>query len=342
MIDTLLRQWTLLRLIPRHPRRLDPASLKARLDNMGIAVTLRTVQRDLNALAAVFPLEASEGKPQGWRWCQGARQLDIPSMDPHAALTFHLVEQHLRALLPPATLANLAPWFDTARGVVESEASRITQWQHKVRVVARTLTKLPPTIEPTIQATLYEGLLQDRQLEVTYRALTQGSRPKTYPVHPLGLVVMEQVVYLVCTLRDYPDPRFLAIHRIAAARLLEQAARRPPGFDIDAFIAQEFGIRLGAEPLKLVLRVRNPLAAYLHETPIAKGQKIQDLDQTWSEVRVKVADTQQLRNWVRSLGAAAVVMSPASLREEITGDLQRQLADYAATDALLAAHSAPG
>lgn len=35
-----------------------------------------------------------------------------------------------------------------------------------------------------------------------------------------------------------------------------------------------------------------------------------------------------------SLGAAAVVMSPASLREEITGDLQRQLAAYAATDAL--------
>ncbi len=108
MIDTLLRQWTLLRLLPRHPRRLEPARLKDKLDAMGIAVTLRTVQRDLNALAAVFPLEASAGKPQGWCWCQGARQLDLPSMDPHAALTFHLVEQHLRTLLPPATLANLA------------------------------------------------------------------------------------------------------------------------------------------------------------------------------------------------------------------------------------------
>ncbi len=119
-------------------------------------------------------------------------------------------------------------------------------------------------------------------------------------------------------------------------------ARRPPGFDIDAFIAQEFGIRLGTEPLKLVLRVHNPLATYLHETPLAKGQKIQALDPTWSEVRVKVADTQQLRNWVRSLGATAVVMSPASLREEITGDLQRQLDDYAATDALLNSQSTPG
>jgi hypothetical protein len=45
-------------------------------------------------------------------------------------------------------------------------------------------------------------------------------------------------------------------------------------------------------------------------------------------VAVKVADTQQLRNWGRSLGAAAGVMGPAGLREEITLVLQRQLAAY--------------
>jgi predicted DNA-binding transcriptional regulator YafY len=328
MIDTLLRQWTLLRLLPRHPRRLDPARLKDKLDAMGIAVTLRTVQRDLNALAAVFPLEASAGKPQGWCWCQGARQLDLPSMDPHAALTFHLVEQHLRTLLPPATLANLAPWFEAARGVVAAGASRVTQWRQKVRVVSRTLTKLPPVIDPTIQASLYEGLLQDRQVEVTYRALTTGGAAKTYPAHPLGLVVMEQVVYLVCTLRDYPDPRFLAIHRIDAARLLAQPARRPPGFDIDAFIAREFGIRRGDEALKLVLWVRGTLAAYLKETPIATGQKLQPRDDDWTEVRVKVADTQQLRNWLLSLGAQAVVVAPASLREELRQALRQAAALY--------------
>lgn len=232
MIDTLLR------LLPRHPRRLEPARLKDKLDAMGIAVTLRTVQRDLNALAVVFPLEASAGKHQGWCWCQGARQIDLPSMDPHAALTLHLVEQHLRTLLPPATQADLAPWFEAARGVVASGTSRVTQWRQKVRVVSRTLTKLPPAIDPTIQASLYEGLLLDRQVEVTYRALTTGGEAKTYPAHPLGLVVMEQVVYLVCTLRDYPDPRFLAIHRIAAAQVMEQPVRRPWEFDLDAFIVQ--------------------------------------------------------------------------------------------------------
>ena len=329
MIDTLLRQWTLLQLIPRHPRRIDPARLKARLDGMGLAVTLRTVQRDLNALALTFPLEASTGRPQGWCWCPGARQMDIPSMDPHAALTFHLVEQHLQPLLPPTTLADLAPWFEAARGVVAAEVSRVTQWQHKVRVVARTLTKLPPAIDPAIQASLYEGLLQDRQVEVSYRALSTGGEAKTYPVHPLGLVVMEQVLYLVCTVRDYPDPRYLALHRIVGAQVLDQPVRRPPDFDLDAFIAREFGIRRGDAPLKLVLRVRGILGAYLAETPLAKGQRIQPLADNWHAVQVKVPDTQQLRNWLFSLGADAVVMAPESLREELRQGLTQAAAQYA-------------
>jgi predicted DNA-binding transcriptional regulator YafY len=67
-------------------------------------------------------------------------------------------------------------------------------------------------------------LLNDKQIEVTYRAITSGKEAKTYPVHPLGLVVMEQVVYLVCTVKDYQDPRFLAVHRIDSAQLLDSDA----------------------------------------------------------------------------------------------------------------------
>ena len=68
MIDTLLRQWTLLHLLPRHPRRLGPARLKDKHNATGIAVTLRTVQRYLNFLALTFPLKASSGhSPLGFK-----------------------------------------------------------------------------------------------------------------------------------------------------------------------------------------------------------------------------------------------------------------------------------
>ncbi len=316
MNDTLMRQWAMLRAIPRHPRRVDAPTIHARLRDQGMAVSLRTVQRDLKALAKSFPLDFDESKPQGWCWSQGARQLEIPSMDAHAALTFNLVEQYMQNLLPRSTLSHLEPWFDAAQGVVSSQASAVTKWRDKLRVIPHTLNKIPAPIDPDIQATIYDGLLNERQMEVTYRAITTGLEAKTYPVHPLGLVVMEQVVYLVCTVKDYQDARFLAVHRIDTARLLDADAVKPRSFDIDEFIVREFGIRLGKTPLNLVLRIRGVLAKYLAETPVAPDQSMAVIDNEWTSVRVLVQDTVQLRTWLRSLGPDAVVEEPTSLEQQ--------------------------
>ena len=317
MNDTLIRQWAMLRAIPRHPRRVDAPTIHTRLHDQGMVVSLRTVQRDLNTLATTFPLDFDESKPQGWCWRVGAGQFEIPSMDAHAALTFSLVEQYMQNLLPRSTLSHMGPWFEAAQGVATSQDSTLSRWRDKLRVIPHTFNKVPAPIDPEIQATIYNALLEERQLEVTYRAISTGKEAKTYPSHPLGLVVMEQVVYLVCTVKDYQDPRFLAVHRIDAARLLESRAVTPAAFDIDEFIHREFGIRLGSEPLRLVMRIRGVMAKYLAETPVAASQISAPIDAEWTRVEVLVPDTIQLRTWLRSLGPDAVVEEPAQLREQL-------------------------
>jgi predicted DNA-binding transcriptional regulator YafY len=330
MNDTLMRQWAMLRAIPRHPRRLDAPTIHASLHNLGMAVSLRTVQRDLNTLAKTFPLDFDESKPQGWCWQEGVGQLEIPSMDAHAALTFSLVEQYMQNLLPRSTLRQLAPWFDAAQGVANSQASTLTKWRDKLRVVPGTLHKIPAPIDSDIQATIYNGLLDERQIEVTYRAITTGKEAKNYPVHPLGLVVMDQVVYLVCKVKDYQDARFLAMHRIDSAQLLEARAVKPAAFDIDEFILREFGIRVGTAPLKLVLRIRGVLAKYLADTPVAADQNMAPIDSEWTRVQVRVQDTIQLRTWLRSLGPDAVLEEPESLRAQLKGEWEELASLYGA------------
>ena len=317
MNDTLMRQWAMMRTIPRHPRRVDAPTIHQRLSDLGMNVSLRTVQRDLNSLASAFPLDFDQSKPQGWCWRPGAGQLEIPGMDAHAALTFNLVEQYMQNLLPRSTLSNMAPWFDAAQGVANTQASTVTKWKDKLRVVPHTLNKIPALIDSDIQSTIYNGLLHEQQLEVTYRASTTGKEAKTYPVHPLGLVIMEQVVYLVCTVKDYQDPRFLAMHRIDQARMIDLPAIRPQAFDIDEFILREFGIRLGSSPVPLVMNVRGVLTKYLIETPVAVDQRMFPIDDQWTEVKATVPDTVQLRTWLRSLGPDAVVHEPAELREQL-------------------------
>jgi predicted DNA-binding transcriptional regulator YafY len=295
-------------------------------------VSLRTVQRDLNSLSQMFPLDFDQSKPQGWCWRHGAGQLEIPGMDVHAALTFTLVEQYMQNLLPRTTLNNMAPWFQAAEGVANAQASTITQWREKLRVVPHTLNKIPAQIEPGIQATVYNGLLHERQLEVTYRAITSGQDAKTYSVHPLSLVVMEQVVYLICTVKDYQDARFLALHRIDQARMLEDAAVRPVAFDIDVFISREFGIRLGSQPIELVMRLRGVLVKYLAETPVSADQQMSQIDDEWTEVRATLPDTVQLRTWLRSLGGDAVLLEPAGLRKALRKEWLQLTQLYDATD----------
>ena len=293
-----------------------------------MVVSLRTVQRDLNALAETFPLDFDESKPQGWCWRPGVGQLEIPSMDAHAALTFNLVEEYMQNLLPRSTLSHMAPWFDAAQGVASSQASTVTKWRDKLRVIPHTLNKVPAPIDPDIQATIYNGLFNEKQIQVTYRAITTGKEAKTYPVHPLGLVVMEQVVYLVCTVKDYQDARFLALHRIDAAELLDTTAVRPTTFDIDEFILREFGIRLGKEPIDLILRIRGVLAKYLAETPVASDQRMFQIDDVWTRVEVGVQDTIQLRSWLRSLGPDAVVERPDFLRKTLSDEFKFLASHY--------------
>ncbi len=320
MDKKMIRYLTLLEAIPRYPRRIDAGTLHRRLDAIGIRVSLRTIQRDLDELSCIFPLQCDEAKPKRWWFGQDATLL-FPTMDIHTALTFALVQQYLHNLLPPSTLSHLSPWFKMARGIIETDASSLMRWTEKIRVVPHTVTRVPAASDPQIQSTLYDGLLQSKQVEVTYRAISTNAEAKTYPLHPLGLVFKDLVVYLVCTIRDYNAPRHLVLHRIQAARLLEDDARIPPQFDLDAYVQNEFGIRLSQTPLALRLRVQPRLRRLLEETPLAVGQRITQLDEDWALVEVAVVDTLDLRGWLGSLGAQAVVEGPDGLREEMLQSL---------------------
>ncbi len=69
MADAMLRQWSLLRSIPRSPRRVDTTTLLRRLQEDGFTVGQRTVQRDLHRLSEIFPLMLDKRTvPFGWSW----------------------------------------------------------------------------------------------------------------------------------------------------------------------------------------------------------------------------------------------------------------------------------
>ena len=122
MSDALLRQWTLLKLIPRAPRTAD-----------------------------------DRGIPCGWCWTKEAPAFDLPRMDGTTALSIKLLEQFIPQLLPPTLRDHLLPWFRQADTVLAEHApNHLGAWLDRVRVILNSVPLLAPTIDETIARTVYQ------------------------------------------------------------------------------------------------------------------------------------------------------------------------------------------
>ena len=317
--DTLLRHWHMLHLVPRFPRRISTAEIQTRLEAAGFAATLRTLQRDLVKLSASFPLLADSAKPQGWSWVADAPQLDLPTLEPPAALVFYLAERYLDTLVPKSTLDYLAPWFRTATRVLDNQSNGLSAWRKRVRVLATGLPQQPPKIDPEVHSVVTHALLTNRRLELVYCARV-ASEPRQYQVNPLALVVRDQVIYLVCTLREYADIKQLVLGRIREACLVDVPAREIEGFDLDDYIAQGgfgFPVKAGAV-LDLVLQVEKDYSTTFIERPLHLDQTVSVCNDGQVILSAQVPDTQELRRWIMGFGAHAKVLSPPGLREEMS------------------------
>ncbi|MBK4735234.1 helix-turn-helix transcriptional regulator [Noviherbaspirillum pedocola] len=328
MSNTLPRMMAMLRHIPRHPRKIDTASLLQRLEGAGYRISLRSIQRDLNELSAILPLVSDSAKPQGWSWQAEAEQFHLPFLEPQAALTFHLVQRYLHALLPESTLNYLDPWFRTANAVLAENDGGMTQWPDKVRVLPRGLRLQSPRVDPEVHAALYDALLDERQVMVRYLQ-RQATEPKEYLVHPLGVVVRDSVIYLVCTMWHFSDVRQLALHRMQSATILEERSCRPEGFSLDAYIAAgAFGYPESGERIALEALFTRSAAAHLSECPLSNDQRIVPADGDAVRVCATVLDTKELHWWLLGFGDQVTVLSPPALRDRMRATALAMAAQY--------------
>lgn len=314
---TLLRQWTMLRHIPRLPRKISTSALMEKLRAADFDIDLRTIQRDLNKLSEVLPLTSDQAKPQGWSWKEHADQFDIPGMEPQVALAFQMAEGHLQNVLPKSTLDFLQPWFGTGRKVLDEHGNGLSKWHDKVRVLPRGIPQRAPEISDEVAVAVYQAVLQEKLLRVTYVANAEVPEPREYTIHPLALVVRERVIYLVCIFDGYTDPRQLALHRMRQAEVLEASCQRPDGFSVDAYIAEgDFNVLYSREPIQLEAKFQRHVAIHLRESPISEDQTIEDLDEEHVLLKATVLDSLELRFWLRSFGGEVIVIAPNTINHE--------------------------
>lgn len=314
--NSLYRQWQILSRLSTG-KWMGTRELQEVLEREGIEISLRTIQRDLNQIAQRFPIESNKTVPQGWRWRSDAPIQSLPHMTSSQAVTFMMVEEHLKHLLPPSLIDEMNPWFDLAKRSLSTQ-NNVRQWINRVRIVPATQPVIPPLVERHAQQAIYEGLLQDKQIECIYRSRGHLGEDKTYLLNPLGLVQKGAIIYLICTRHDKSDVQTFALHRFKSATVLDTRALHPVDFDIDTYIdSGALGFRVDfskpTEHVELKLIMHEDDAQYFTESQLSKEQKVEALNDQLYQISAVVPFTSQLVWWLRSFGKKLVRIEPVEV-----------------------------
>jgi len=95
-------------------------------------------------------------------------------------------------------------------------------------------------------------------------------------------------------------------------------------------MASSFGVYRGAgEPTAVKVRFGPEAARYVQESRWHASQRLTALADGGVLAEFRVSGTEEIKGWVLSFGAKAVVVEPESLRRQIACELQTLAAAYA-------------
>lgn len=208
-----------LRMIPHYPRHITSNEIFTRLvDEHGIDVTIRTVQNDLKHISNVYPLQRSDyDHTTHYYWPQGSQVELVPGHDDYSALTWNLLEQYLEPLLPEAMGKRAQPIFETARKyLARDDRSQIKDWTRRVRMIPRMDLAGGQPIDESVRGAVYECLWERESVCIDYIDSDTGVS-NTMLLHPQGITLMGNIVFLVAQVDGEDSCRSFALHKIQRA-----------------------------------------------------------------------------------------------------------------------------
>jgi predicted DNA-binding transcriptional regulator YafY len=174
---------------------------------------------------------------------------------------------------------------------------------------------------------LLRALVVERTISVTYASLwREGER--TFDFDPYTLTLYRGGLYLIGRSHAHRRIIYLAVERIRDARLLERRFEYPKSYTPERHTDGVFGIVDGPET-EVAIRILNAEGVeLLSSRRLHQTQKFTRQSDGTTLLTMTVRGTEELKNWVLSLGPHVEVVRPAKLRGEVKDALEAAARRY--------------
>ncbi|MBI5033530.1 MAG: CRISPR-associated helicase Cas3' [Chloroflexi bacterium] len=136
-------------------------------------------------------------------------------------------------------------------------------------------------------------------------------------IHVIGLRVPPNAV------------RTFKIERIRTVTLLDAPYKIPPDFDPREMLKDAWGIWYTEhEPTQVVLRFNRQVAERVRQTQWHHNEQVREESDGSVIWQARIAEPQEMLNWIRGWGADCEVLEPKKLRLELVGEVKRMAQMY--------------
>jgi proteasome accessory factor B len=175
--------------------------------------------------------------------------------------------------------------------------------------------------------TLSGAVLRQEEVAFAYRKPGEG-KPVWRRVRPYHIANRQNLWYLVGFDVERGALRTFAVTRIAEVSRTNESFTRPADFSPEKFFANALGVMGGGGDHRVVIRFAPGAAERVREREWHESQEMKDLPGGGLELRLRLGALTEIEQWILGWGAAAEVIAPAELRDNIRKAVAALAAKY--------------
>jgi predicted DNA-binding transcriptional regulator YafY len=320
--DQLARQWKIIQTLISSRMGKSAADIARELN-----CHPRTVYRDLDALqSAGFPMytERVDGKSL-WSLLDTVKHHFPVPLTLTELMALHFNRNVLKVLEGTVFYDSLESLFQKVRATLPPESKKYLEQISKSLVTRPRPYKQYDKFKEIIYQ-VNEAVIQRKVIDIVYYTMSRRRMTKR-KVAPYQVWFYDGSFYLIgqCSLAN--EVRIFALDRIKMLHITEETFDIPSDFDFDALMNKSFGVFKGPS-VKIKVWFDKEIAGYIREKVWHSSQRIQEQKDGSIIFKAEVSGSDEVKFWVMSWGAKALVLEPESLRKEIQSECSLTLAQY--------------